>query len=122
MHIVEVNIEEHEALPQGCCMRFRASGEPRPVRYVTYESEDGREGTWHVEAQHSDGSRAPAMAIEVDDSGAGTSTLIYGGNHGLRLTPTFTTSDERIAEPYLLVSGDAVLPDASSGSSGTCSK
>lgn len=104
--VIHVEVEEHDALPEGCSMRFRATGEPAPVRAVRYESEDGRSGIWAVHAERSDGTRASAMAVVVDDSGAGSSTLIYGGEHGLRLTPE---SGESIAEPYLLLAEDAIV-------------
>jgi len=72
------------------------------------ESEDGRAGTWRVEAQRSDGSRSGAMAVLVEDSSAGSSTLVYGGEHGLRLTWTEGEGVE-VAEPYLLLAPSAVL-------------
>src|SRR5580692_6253676 len=36
---VTVLVEEHEALPEGCCMRFKRVGEPRAVTRVVYETE-----------------------------------------------------------------------------------
>jgi hypothetical protein len=104
---VDVQVEEHADLPAGCSMRFRASGEAREVRRVKYESEDGVSGTWRVEAAQSDGTRAPATGVPVDDSGEGTATLIHGGDHGLRLV--HEGSDATVAEPYLLLRADAVL-------------
>jgi hypothetical protein len=38
---VTVLVEEHEALPDGCCMRFKRIGEPQAVRRVMYEPETG---------------------------------------------------------------------------------
>jgi hypothetical protein len=105
MRFIEVTVEEHEELPDGCCLRFQAQGESRPIARVRYESEDGVAGEWRVAGARSDGSSQPAMGVLVDDSGAGTSMLIVGGDHGLRLT-----LDERtVAEPYLLLSPDAAL-------------
>jgi len=107
-HFIQIEVEEHDALPDGCSMRFRASGEAAPVRRVRYESEDGREGIWRIVAEHADGATAEAMAIEVEDSSAGTATLIYGGAHGLRLLPE--GEGEPVAEPYLLLTPSAVVP------------
>ncbi|WP_394827073.1 hypothetical protein [Pendulispora albinea] len=107
---IHVEVEEHDALPNGCSMRFHATGEPVAVHRVRYEAEDGRDGMWRVHAQGADGSATRAMAVSVDDSGAGSCTLIYAGErgeHGLRLTPE--DGGEPIAEPYLLVSPDAVI-------------
>lgn len=88
-------------------MRFQAIGAPRPVSRVRYEPDDGPLATWRVFAQTLDGTRGPAQAAEVDDSGEGTSTLIYGGDAGVRLV---NEDDERtIAEPYLLLAADAIL-------------
>ena len=90
-------------------MRFRSQGDSRLVERVFWESDEGVAGTWHVEAAASDGSRSSALAIEVDDSSAGTSILIVGGDHGLRLT-SLETSQVAFA-PYLLVSRAAVRFD-----------
>ncbi len=99
---VNVDVEEHEALPDGCCLRFRAHREGRPIERVTYESENGTSGSWSVIGCASDGTAPPATAFEVDDSSAGTSLLVVGGDHGLRLTSVET--GETIAEAYLLIS------------------
>jgi hypothetical protein len=103
---VDVQVEEHEALPDGCSLRFKAQGAAGPVEHVAWESEDGVGGTWRVEGAASDGSRIVARAFPVDDSSAGTSVLIVGGDHGLRLTSLDT--GETVAEAYLLVSRGAV--------------
>jgi hypothetical protein len=102
---VSVDVEEHDALPDGCCLRFRAHGEGRTIERVSYESETGTSGTWTVAGRTADGAAAPATAFEVDDSSAGTSLLVVGGEHGLRLTSVVT--GETIAEPYLLLSLDS---------------
>lgn len=99
---VNVQVEEHDELPDGCCLRFRAQGEGRRVTEVAYESENGTGGTWRIEGRASDGAITPATAFEVDDSSAGTSLLVVGGDHGLRLTSI--TTGETVAEAYLLLS------------------
>ena len=49
------------------------------------------------------------MAAPVDDSGAGTSILIYGDARGLRLRQVGADAGEPIAEPYLLLADDAIV-------------
>lgn len=88
-------------------MRFQAVGAPRPVSRVRYEPDDGPLATWKVFGRQLDGTERAAFAVEVDDSGEGTSTLIYGGDSGVRLV---NEEDQRIiAEPFLLLAADAVL-------------
>ena len=99
---VNVQVDEHEALPDGCCLRFRAQTEGRPIARVAYESEAGTGGLWSVAAWTAADQPAPAFAFEVDDSSAGLSLLVVGGEHGLRLTSE--TTGETIAEAYLLLS------------------
>jgi hypothetical protein len=99
---VNVQVEEHEALPDGCCLRFRAQTDGRPIARVVYESEAGTGGIWAVSGQTAEDEQAPALAFEVDDSSAGLSLLVVGGERGLRLTSE--TTGETIAEAYLLLS------------------
>jgi hypothetical protein len=103
---IDVLVDEHEELPDGCCMRFRAQTEAKPIERLRWESESGTDGWWLVEGRSSDGEKPPARAYEVDDSSAGTSILVVGGAHGLRLTSVET--NETAAEPYLLVSRAAL--------------
>jgi hypothetical protein len=110
---VLVNVDEHEALPAGCCMRFKLAGEPRPVRRVRYEAETAESSVDCVVEAPTEGSHegrealGVAWAVEVEDSSAGTSTLVYGGNLGLRLRPV--AGGVAVAEPYLLLVHEAVL-------------
>ena len=107
---IEVLVEEHAALPDGCSMRFRAAGEVRDVSVVRYEPEDGAlgvRGIWRVEAECGDGARTTARAVSVDDSGAGMAMLVFGREHGLRLISPDGRST--VAEPYLLLSLDACV-------------
>ncbi len=96
---VEVYVEPHDALPDGASMRFKANDAPRPVTRVHYESDDGDDGVWEVRAPTEEGIPKPAMTCLTDDSGAGQSALVYGGDLGLRLTQ----GDLEIAEPWLLL-------------------
>ncbi len=103
-----VLVEEHPALPDGCCMRFKLAGEPRPVTRVRYELPDGPGSQeWGVEGAGADDAAAPAHAVPVEDSGAGLCVLVYGGEHGLRLRGT--ARGDACAEPYLLLAPDAIV-------------
>ncbi len=105
---VTVLVEEHEELPEGCCMRFKLVDEPRAVRAVRYESVDSPSpAIWRVESREGDGSSGVAWAALVEDSGAGTCMLLYGGARGLRLRSA--DGQETLAEPYLLVSRESVV-------------
>lgn len=104
---IDVSVEPHEELPDGCSMRFKAHGGERPAARVRYESEDGVGGEWLVEAVQADGSRGPARAAPVDDSSAGSSMLVFGGTHGLRLTSVETGAV--VAEAYLLLSAGSIV-------------
>jgi hypothetical protein len=102
---IDVVVEEQEGIPDGCELRFHAVGDDRPVKRVRYEPMTGPEGEFEVTA--SDGQ--PALAAPVDDSGAGTSTLIYGDAGGIRLRRIGAEAHEPIAEPYLLLADDAIV-------------
>jgi hypothetical protein len=110
---VTVLVEEHPALPDGCCMRFKLAGEPREVRRIRYES-DAAPGVeeWWVEGAEADDTATTAWAVVVEDSGAGTCTLVYAGErgaHGLRLRAGEGAGEATVAEPYLLLAPSAVL-------------
>jgi hypothetical protein len=104
---VNVQVDDHDDLPDGCSMRFRAQRERGPVRFVAYESETGARGSWRVEGEDADGAPTVATAYEVDDSSAGTSMLIVGGAHGLRLT--LESTGETAIERYLLLDLECLL-------------
>jgi hypothetical protein len=103
---VDVLVEEHEDLPDGCCLRFRAQSDPFEIGRVAWEAESGTAGLWQVEGRTKAGEKTAALAYRVDDSSAGTSILVVGGSYGLRLTSLETS--EVVAEAYLLVSPTAV--------------
>lgn len=104
---IDVVVEEHEVLPEGCEMRFHAVGADRPVRRIRYEPLSGPEGEFEVRTEAGQAARA----APVDDSGAGTAILIYGDARGLRLRRVGAGGalDEPIAEPYLLLTEDALV-------------
>jgi hypothetical protein len=104
---IDVVVEEHLEIPEGCEMRFHAVGEARVVRQIQYEPLVGPEGDFEVVAAGGE----PARAVPVDDSGAGTAVLIYGDARGLRLRRVGGADDQGdpIAEPYLLLAEDAII-------------
>ncbi|HLK89393.1 MAG TPA: hypothetical protein VKZ18_05850 [Polyangia bacterium] len=103
---IDVVVEEQEELPEGCELRFHAVGDPRPVSRVRYEPlTGGPEADYEVTAAGG----GPALAARVDDSSAGTSVLVYGDARGLRLRRSDGTPGVPIAEPYLLLSDDAIV-------------
>lgn len=106
---VDVVVEEHDELPDGCELRFHAVGEPRPVRRLRYEPLLGPEGEFDVSAVDAQGAEGAAHAIPVDDSGAGTSWLIYGGARGLRLRRSGEQPGQALAEPYLLLAEESIV-------------
>jgi len=108
---VTVLVEEHDELPEGCCMRFKLVDEPRRVRFVRYEPVDAPSpAVWRVESIEADGSTGTAWAAVVEDSGAGVCTLLYGGARGLRLRRV--DGKETLAEAYLLVSPESIVESA----------
>jgi hypothetical protein len=107
---IDVVVDEHDELPEGCELRFHAVGPPRPVRRVhQYEPMVGPAGTFAVAAVDAAGAEADATAVPVDDSSAGTSLLIYGGARGLRLRREGDPAAPALAEPYLLLANDTVV-------------
>lgn len=112
---IDIVVDEHDAIPDGCMVRFRAVNEPRPVRLIRYSPLVGAPGLFRVEARSRTGDPGPARAVSVEDPGAGTSTLICGGDLGLRLFRAATDGalpgqrEEPIAEPYLLLAADGIL-------------
>jgi hypothetical protein len=102
---IDVVVEEHDDIPEGCELRFHAVGEPRPVSRVQYEPLAGPEGEFLVTAAGG----GPARATPVDDSSAGTSILITGDSRGLRLRRAGAEDEPAVAEPYLLLAADTIL-------------
>jgi hypothetical protein len=89
-------------------MRFHAVGDVRAVTRVRYEPLTGPEGEFAVVAVGADEGEGEARAVPVDDSGAGTSVLVFGGARGLRLRRVDGTG-AAVAEPYLLLADDAIV-------------
>ena len=86
---------------------FERTRAAQAVSLVQYESDDGLDGVWQVWACDAAGNHGEARAVLVDDSSAGLSWLVHGGDHGLRLRHEAT--DTLVAEAWLLLDEDALL-------------
>lgn len=102
---IDVAVEEHDEIPEGCELRFHAVGDGRSVTRVQYEPMTGPAGVFLVTAAGGE----PARATPVDDSSAGTSVLITGDARGLRLRRVGAEDEPPVAEPYLLLAADAIV-------------
>ena len=103
---VDVIVEAHAALPDGCAVTFQTRGEPGAVTEVRYRPGLGAPGVFTVDGRGNGGTAVPAQATAVHVLGAGPLVLVTGGAWGLRLTRGGTSAAAAIAEPYLLL-GDA---------------
>jgi hypothetical protein len=102
MAIVDVEVEEHDALPDGCFQRFHALAAPRPVQRFRDEGRARR-----VEGRDGEDRATAAWTAPVDDSGAGTTWLVWGGARGVRVFDEAGAMLE--AAPYLLLAADAIV-------------
>lgn len=99
---VEVTVEPHADLPDGFSGRWMTASAAEEVATAWYAPDDGEDGDYPVVALWRDGRATAARAVWVEDSAAGLSRLVWGGDHGLRIGhPT----GQRWAEPYLLLAG-----------------
>lgn len=104
---VEVYVEPHDELPDGASLRYKAESAPERIYKVRYESDEGEEGVWDVISPDRNGRDVGVYQVLVEDSGAGTSALIFGDEYGLRLRNEDT--GEELAEPYLLLDPDDIV-------------
>jgi hypothetical protein len=98
---IDLFIDPNPNCPEGCDLRFSACGEPRRVTWVRPGGGDAAACDVYGWSSAGGGTPCAAWAAPVEDSGAGISILVYGGDWGLRLAPR----DGRPAfgEPYLLL-------------------
>ena len=106
---VNLFIEPNPNCPDGCSQRFQATTPSRPVRLIRYSPGGDETILCDVSGWSSAGGGAAcaARAVRVEDSGAGSATLIYGGDWGLRLAPR--DGREPFGEPYLLIDDESIL-------------
>jgi hypothetical protein len=94
---------------------FSDSGRPREVVKLRLDKPSGGSDWCEAAAVDAQGAFSPAHATTVEDSGAGTAWLIFGGDWGIRLRPlgggAWSLSDpDQWGLPFLVLdtSGDTV--------------
>src|SRR5262245_40838905 len=99
---VNLFIDPNPNCAEGCGQRFQTVSEPRPVRRIRYDAGAGEIVVCRVSGWSSaeGGVPCPAHAAQVEDSGAGVATLVYGGDWGIRLVPE--GDGPPVGLPYLL--------------------
>lgn len=104
---LDIWVDPHAELPDGLSARYKAESAVFTVSKIVYQADDGRDGIWHVAGADADGKPVAATAAEIEDSGSGTSILIFGGARGLRLNCGDGNAD--LAETHLLLAPEDVL-------------
>jgi hypothetical protein len=100
---IDVFVEPNPNAPEGSGQRWKATSPARLVRRARWE------GRWcAVVGLDSDGTAGDAFGATVEDSGAGTAVLVYGGAWGVRLIPE--DGGDPFGEAYLLLDPAAVEP------------
>ena len=99
---VDVWVEENPDC-EPCQLRWKMESEPHPVARIRWAGDDDAPREHRVTGWSSagGGTPVPAQGVRVEDSGAGTVILIWGGDWGVRLDPL--DGGPRLAEPYLKV-------------------
>lgn len=105
MRTILIQVDEHDALPDGCFMKFSALGPTRPIARVRCPFPSG-DAACAVDGRDDDDRPVPAWTAPVDDSSSGQSWLVGGGTHGLRIR---APDGSITAEPYMLVSEDCLI-------------
>lgn len=99
---IDVFVDENPGCPEGCGLRFKSESAARPISRVELEGRGCAVTGW---SSAGGGTPCEAFAATVDDSGSGTALLIFGGDWGLRFTPT--DGSPAFGEPYLLLAPNA---------------
>jgi hypothetical protein len=97
-----IEVDSNPNCEQSLFARFKEQGPARPVSQIrVYERSAGGEWCW-VTGWTDDPvqPRCSAYAQPVEDSGAGSAVLVFGGIWGIRLKPV------RLDEPWDLTSAD----------------
>ena len=86
---VDVLVEPNPNWPEGSALRFKAEDAPRVVRRVRWYDDREVAFVCRVSGWSSAGGGSPveARGVTIEDSGAGTAVMIWGGDWGLRLEP-----------------------------------
>ena len=107
---VWIEIEENDNCGYFPMLVFESRGEERVAASVVVD-----QGGPHEVVGWEDGAPCEVHIVPIGDSGAGQSTLIYGGNNGVRLRPADSGSpwnlerSDQFGEPYLSLESNAEL-------------
>ena len=98
---VWVEVEENPNAPYLPMQVFEARGETRRAPALRVESVAGGEGPHEVVGwcSDADGSPCEVTYTEVSDSGAAVSILDMGGDYGIRMRPTESSSPWSLQDP-----------------------
>lgn len=111
-----VEVESNENCQSSLFARFKEMRPARPVEFVQLYDRNAA-GEWYRVTGWSDDPSppCPAYAQLVEDSGSGTTYLVYGGLYGLRFKPASSDAPwsfndpEQWGEAYLSLSSERDL-------------
>ena len=109
---IEVDVEESPNCDLSLVKVFESNEGPRIISRVQASRPGYPPEIWNITGWSEQGP-SPAFAAKVSDSGEGIVLLIYGGNLGIRLKPTNSTSPWSLmdknqwGEPCLLLAPDS---------------
>ena len=106
-----IDLEENENSGYFPIQIFETQGKPRSVKMITVPNIPESDAPHDVVGWCSDdgGSACNVTVVAVGDSGLGQVTMIYGGDHGIRLRPSSSKSiwslneTDQSGEPYMLL-------------------
>lgn len=97
-----VEVESNDNCESSVFARFKEAGPPRPVVQVRLYDRNPA-GEWYWVTGWSDAPEIPACPAYgqiVEDSGAGTAYLVYGGIYGLRFKPIDVDEAWNLQSPH----------------------
>ncbi len=109
-----VEVESNPNCESSVFLRFKEVAPPRPIGHVKIYDRKSQ-GEWCAVTGWCDDNDRPvcsAYAQKVEDSGAGLTLLVFGGNFGVRLKPENCLDDwdlnhpEQWGEAYLSLSDE----------------
>ena len=83
---IQVDVKAGRNYKESLELMFNGMGEPRVITKVLTEDRNGVTRMHKVTGWSSEGA-CDAIAVVVEDSGAGSARLILGGDEGIRLMP-----------------------------------